>query len=617
MNEQKITILYERLSVEDDRNSESNSIANQRELLSEYAERNDFVPYVHISDDGYSGTNWDRPGWQELIARIDSGEVSNLLVKDSSRLGRDHLRVGLFREMLHDNDIRLIAVNDGFDSANGEDDFTPFRDIMAEWYARDASRKVRSTLHAKGHKGIPLSSRPPYGYIKDPNDNTHWLIDEFAAEVVRRIFDFTIAGITTYEICQILHDEKTERPSYYLTKNGYSVYNGVLEMEDPYAWLPEIVRNILHREEYLGHVVNFRCRKPSFKSKKMEYLPKEEWVIFENVHEPIIEQETWDLAQRLCKTARRLDKYGYVSPLTGLLFCATCNSKMHHHRSKKNKHDGYECAAYANNRNQFAKDVCSPHCVSTKALREIILETIRKTASFVQEQEEEFVAIMRNNSTLVQKNTIKTHTHRIAMNERRIETLEKMHPSLYEDRVNGIITAERFSQMSAGFEQEQSELIKQNEAMRLEIEVFNEDNQRADNFVSLAQRYTRFEELTTPMINEFVDKIVVHSPVWSEATETNCRLGTRTQQIDVYLKYIGRFEIPDKRTPEEIEAERIAEEKLEAIRKKQRDYMRMKRARRLAEEERHRTEFFSPTSEVDQLQKPDAEKIGIQELLSA
>ncbi|MCL1882195.1 MAG: DUF4368 domain-containing protein [Defluviitaleaceae bacterium] len=580
MNNQKITILYERLSVEDDRDTESNSILNQRILLEEYAEKNGFTPYVHISDDGYRGSDWSRPGWQELLAKIETGNVANMLVKDSSRLGRDHLRVGLFREMLHDRKIRLIAVNDGFDSANGEDDFTPFRDIMAEWYSRDFSRKMRSTLQTKGRKGLPLSNRPPYGYFKDPNDNTRWLVDEYAAEVIRRIYALTIAGKTMYEICKILHDEKVERPAYYLTKKGYVTYAGALEAENPYAWMESSIKTILSREEYLGHVVNFRVRKPSFKSKKQEFLPKEEWAIFENVHTPIVEKETWELVQQLRKTKRRIDKFGEVSPLTGLVFCAACGSKMYHHRSMKGNHDYYECSNFSNSRRRFAKDPCTPHSVSSKALRGLILETIKSTVTFAKEQENEFIKLLQENSQHTQKETLKVHTRKIAKNERRIAELDKMISSLYEDKVNAVITAERFTQMSAGFEKEQSTLREETTTLQVELDSFQEGEQKVDNFVSLVRKYTRFEELTTPMINEFIDKLVVHEAEWNEATPENRRLGTRTQQIEIHLKYIGKFDIPDKRTPEEIEADRIAEEKAEERRKKYREYARRSKAKK-------------------------------------
>jgi len=578
MNKKELTILYERLSLEDDRDGDSNSIINQRSLLEDYAERHGFKPYIHVSDDGYSGTNWRRPGWLKLMEKIESGEVANLLVKDSSRLGRDHLRVGLFREMLLEKGIRLIAVNDGLDSANGEDDFTPFRDILAEWYSRDCSRKMRSSLQIKGRKGIPLSSRPPYGYRRDPEDGNKWLVDEPAAAIVRRIYALTVEGKAMFEICRILHDEKVERPSYYLTKNGHAVYAGALEAENPYAWVEGNIATILSREEYLGHVVNFRVKKISFKSKKQEFLPKEDWHIFENVHEPIVEKETWELVQELRKTKRRRDSFGEVSPLTGLVHCAACGSKMYHHRSVKGKHDYYECANYSRSRPRFAIEHCSPHCVPTKAIMELLLDAIRKTTAFVREHEDEFIKMVRDNSSHRQGESQKSHSRKIAKNEKRIVELDKLFSSLYEDKVNGVITGERFAQMSGGYEQEQSKLREENAALQSEIDIFNEGNEKVDKFVSLVRRYTRIEELTAGMINEFIDSIVVHESVWSEATETQKRKGTRTQQIDIYLKYIGCFTAPDNRTAEEIEAERIAEEKLELRRKKQREYARRKAA---------------------------------------
>jgi hypothetical protein len=500
---------------------------------------------------------------------------------DSSRLGRDHLRVGLFRELLNEKNIRLIAVNDGLDSAMGEDDFTPFRDLIAEWYSRDVSRKMRSSLQTKGRKGIPLSSRPPYGYIRNPDDKNSWLVDDTAAEVVRRIYYLTVEGKPPFEICRILHDEKVERPSYYLTKNGFAIYAGALEAKNPYAWVEDNVKTILSREEYLGHVVNFRVKKTSFKSKKQEFLPKEDWHIFENVHEPIIDKHTWELVQKLRQTKRRKDKYDEVSPLTGLMVCASCGSKMYHHRSKKRGHDYYECSNYALSRQRFDSEPCSPHSVPTKSVRELILEAIQKTTVFVREREDEFIKTIRDNSSYRQGETVKTHTRKIAKNEKRISELDKMFSSLYEDKVNGIITGERFKQMSAGFEQEQTALELENETLQAEVDSFREDGQRADNFVSLVRRYTRFEELTTTIKNEFIDKIVVHEAAWSEATETNRRMGTRTQQVDIYLKYIGYFTAPDMRTAEEIEAERVAEEKLEARRKRQREYARRKAAEKL------------------------------------
>ena len=578
------TVLYARLSREDGEDGVSNSIINQLGILRDYAERNGFAPYITIQDDGYSGTNFDRPGWQELISRIENGEVSTLILKDSSRMARNYLQAGLYRQMFREKGVRLICINDGTDTAQGEDDFTPFRDIMSEWYARDCSRKMRSSLQTKGKKGVPLSSRPPYGYIRNPANKESWLVDETAAAIVRRIYNLAVEGKAPFDICRILHDEQVERPSYYLTKNGYANYARALEAKDPYAWVEDNVKTILRREEYLGHVVNFRVKKASFKSKKQEFLPKEDWYIFENVHEPIIEKETWELVQKLRQTKRRRDIFGEVSPLTGLVRCADCGGKMYHHRSKKGGHDYYECANYSNSRQKFIGDHCSPHSVPTKAIKEILLDVIRKTAGYVRQYEDEFIKTIRENSSHLQNVTLKSHTKKVSKNERRIMELDKLFSNLYEDKVNGTITGERFTQMSSGFEKEQSALKAENETLQSEIDAFNEDNNKVDNFVSLVRKYTRFEELTTPMINEFIDRIVIHGSVWSEATKEKKRMGTRTQQIDVFLKYIGQYEAPEMRTAEEIEAERIDEEKNELRRKKQREYARRKAAEKRAAE---------------------------------
>ena len=589
---QKVCILYERLSVEDDRDTESQSIENQRALLQDYAERHGFTPYIHIADDGYSGTKWDRPGWLELTAMIEAGEVSTLLVKDSSRIGRDHLRVGLFRELLREKDVRIIAVNDGLDSANGEDDFTPFRDIMAEWYARDCSRKVKSAFHTKGKKGIPISGKPPYGYKKDESDPTKWVIDEYAAQVVRRMYALIIEGNSPINVCRILHDDKIEIPSVYLTKNGYVSYKVGAEAQNPYAWSEKTVSRILGKEEYLGHVVNFRSSKPSFKSKRQTFHDKEDWLIFENVHEPIVTQADWDLVQQLTKTKRRKNKDGGINPMTGLIFCKDCGAKMYHSNSynpKKPSDDRYDCSTYNLGQKKFMTP-CRSHSITTKALRDILLDVIKSTAGFVQQHEDKFIEMVRNNSNIKQGETIKTHTRKIAKNERRIAELDKLFSSLYEDKQQGVITLERFKLMSTNFEQEQNTLREENKTLQAEMDTFNEEKSNADNFVNLVRRYTRFKELTPAMINEFIARVDVHESVWSESTPTQKRKGVRFQQVDVFLKYIGNFNAPDIRTPEQVEADRIAEEKLEHRRNYNREYQRRKRAEREQLEEQAKQE---------------------------
>ena len=580
MNTQKLTILYERLSVDDEKDKESMSIANQRLYLEEYAERNNFKPYIHLSDDGYSGTGWNRPGWQKVIEEVENNNVCTIIFKDLSRFGRDHLRVGLYMEMFHEKGIRLIMVNDGIDTAKGEDDFTPFRAIMSEWYARDCSRKVKSALQSKGKQGKPLSTKPPYGFYKDPKIKNKWLVDSEAAAVVRRIFNLTVEGKGSFEICRILHDEKIEKPSYYLTKRGYVAYHGALETDEPYVWGTHMINFILARPEYAGHTVNFRSVKPSYKSRKQVPVPQKDWLIFENTHEAIIPQETFDLVQKLRETVRRTDTTGEANPLTGLLICADCGKRLYNHRNRK---DHYTCSGYVQGRQKFAEEHCSPHYVTTVAIRELVLDVIRKTSGYVREYEADFIDKIRETSTLRQGETSRNHTRQIAKNERRIIELDKLFQSVYEDKVNGIITSERFAQMSENFEHEQTELKTKNITLQAELDDFNSDSAKADSFIKLVRRYMRFEELTNAMIYEFVDRIIIHESVWTEQSETERRKGTRTQKIEIFLKYIGNFNAPDIRTPEEIEAEKIAEEKLQRKRQQKRDSERRRRERKRIE----------------------------------
>jgi hypothetical protein len=331
---------------------------------------------------------------------------------------------------------------------------------------------------------------------------------------------------------------------------------------------------MLARAEYAGHTVNFRTERPSYKSKRQIPIPKEEWLVFPNTHEAIVPQETWDLVQKLRQTVKRTDTTGEANPLTGLLFCADCGQRLYNHRKQK---DHYTCSGYTKGRMTFEEEHCSPHYVTTEAIREILLDVIRKTGGYVKQHETEFIEMLRESSSLKQGETIKTHTRQIAKNESRITELDKLFGSLYEDKVKGVITGERFTLMSGGFEQEQTDLREPNITLQAEIDAYNNDNAKADNFIAIVRKHTRFEELTTAMINEFTDKIVIHESVWSEQTETERRKGTCSQQIDVYLKYIGNLNVPDTRSAEEIEAERIAEEKLQRKRKQKRDYERRKR----------------------------------------
>ena len=555
-------------------------------LYEEFAEKNGLVPYIHITDDGFSGTNWQRPGWQELIAKVEADEVLCICIKDGTRLGRDYLRAGLYREMFKERGVRLVAVNDGYDTNNGDDDFTPFREIIAEMYARDTSKKIKSVIQAKGKSGKPLSTHAPYGFIKDSNDKNKWLVDEPAAAIVRRIFQMTIDGVGPYEIARRLHDDKVERPSYYLGSRGRGNHSSNYKKDEPYSWYCSAVTNILARVEYAGHTSNFKTRRENFKSKKATIVPKEERLLFENTHEAIVSQEVFDTVQKLRKTTRRINYLGESNPLTGIAFCSDCGAKLYNHRKsrpavhKKHQKNGkeyvekkpqdiYQCSQWKLNDTKFNK-VCSQHYIRTEVVKEIILDILKKTSCYVQEHEVEFVEQLRESSVVKQGSTAKANKKQIAKNERRISELNKIILALYEDKALGKLPEERYEEMTANYDTELAEIKSQNAILQSELDEFTADNDNIDKFIALVRKYTRFETLTNSMINEFVDKIIVHEAVWSEEGHR----GSRSQQVDVYLKYIGKFDTPDMRTAEEIEAERIVAEKEELNRKRSRENQR-------------------------------------------
>lgn len=451
-----------------------------------------------------------------------------------------------FRE----REVRLIAVNDNIDTARGDDDFTPFREIMAEWYARDTSKKIKSVFAAKAKSGKPTASTPPYGFIKDPNDKNKWLVDHEAATVVKRIFQMTMDGMGVHKIAGVLAAERIERPSHYLGRQGRGRHKNDYNIDLPYAWGSASIANILRKHEYAGHLVNLRTTSTDFKSNKKKNRPQEEWLIFPHAHEAIVDQETFDIVQKLRETPRRIDTMGEANPLTGLLWCADCNAKMYNHRKAKTEKpthkkltDVYHCSTYKLSNSKF-QTKCTSHHISTHAVNEIILDVIRKTCWFVREQE-----------------------------------------ALYEDKALGKIKEDIFNQMAEGYQQERVEIREKIETLQAELDAFNEDSIRADKFLEMVRRYTNFDILTPAMLHEFVDRVIIHEGQWSDGNtgEGGRPRGTRTQQVDVYLKYIGSFDVPDMRTAEQIESDRIAEEKLQANRAYHRE-----KTRQCAERKRKR-----------------------------
>ncbi len=548
----KITALYERLSRDDDQVGDSNSIVNQKKYLEGYAAQRGYTNVQHYTDDGWSGGNFDRPAWKQLVADIEAGKVAHVLVKDMSRIGRDYLQTGFYTEvMFRQHGVHFVAIANGVDSDDqNSNEFAPFLNIMNEWYLRDLSRKQRTAIRVKGESGKPTTNSAIYGYKKLPGDKYTWHIDEEAAAVVRRIFQLTIEGKGPYDIARILYDDKVETPAVYFGKQNKGIWKSKEEFPNPYNWSGYIVSQILSKPEYMGHTVNFRSQKQSYKDKKAIKNPMEEWLIFENTHEAIVDKETWELAQKLRKTPRRIDTWGEANPLTGLLYCADCGAKMYNHRSKGGTEntpypsDFFDCSTYTL-AHQKHDTACCGHYISTKALRSLILETVRAAATYAISNQEEFVAKVRAASQIRQKEAAKDTKRRLNKARKRIDELDNIIKKLYESFAVGRITDERFDTLLVEYEAEQKDLQASVKADEERLSVFEEDTARVEQFMELAKKYTDFSELTTPMINEFIDKIIVHAPEKLD--------GDRVQEIEIYLKFIGHFELPaPELTAEEI-----------------------------------------------------------------
>lgn len=590
---EKITALYERLSRDDEMVGDSNSIVNQKKMLEDYAKQNGYTNIEHFTDDGYSGGSFDRPDWKRMVAGIEDGSIGTVIVKDMSRIGRDYLQVGFYTEvMFKEKEVHFIAIANGVDNQKRESsEFAPFLNIMNEWYIRDSSRKVTTVLRARGMEGKHTTNNAIYGYRKSEEDKNQWVIDEEAAEVVRRIYRMSLEGKGPYEIARILSEEQIERPSYYLAKRGLGTCRSNNNTATPYVWRGTTVRDILSKPEYMGHTVNFRSYKESYKDKRAKKTPKEDWVIFKNTQEAIVSEEMWNKVQELRKTVRRTDTVGEANPFTGLLYCADCGAKMYNHRGgagrarnwkgelngkRRPDRDEYNCSTYNLSRQSYDKQ-CSQHYIRTEVVRKLVLETIKAVSDYVITNEEEFINRIYSTSRDKQKESIRSLKRKIAQDTKRVNELNMLMKKLYEDNISGKLSDKRFEFMLSEFENEQDTLEISMENAKAEIEKYESDTVRADKFIELVKRYTDFSELTTPMLNEFVEKILVHEADYSS--------GERVQEVEIYLNFIGKFELPVK----EPTAEEIAEhEKLKARRAKKAEYNRRymeKRRKRIAEEE--------------------------------
>ena len=561
---EKITALYERLSrddfgKDDDQQRESNSISNQKAMLEDFAARQGFTNIVHFTDDGISGTCFDRPGFLAMMKEVEAGNVEYLCIKDMSRMGRDYLKVGQIMEILRQRGVRLIAINDGVDSARGDDDFTPFRNIMNEYYARDTSRKIRSTFQSKGKSGKHLTGTVIYGYLWN-EARDQWLVDPEAADVVKRIFAMTIEGYGPYQIASKLKEEKVLIPSAYLAQHSEGV-NKNKTFKDVYGWGSSTICNILEKREYLGHTINFKTRK-HFKDKKSHYVPEDEWTIFENTHEPIIDQQTFDLVQKIRGNVRRYpDGWGEAAPLTGLLYCADCGGKMYVHRTNNGKRiSQYTCSQYS--KVPVGKLCTTQHRINEDVVLSLVSEMLKAIAEYAKHDRAEFVRVVQEAQSSQQTTEVRKQRTRLATAKQRVSELEVLLCKIYEDNILGKLSDSRYATLDAQYEKEQSELTAEISALEKAIKSYEKHEKDADRFIALIDKYENFDKLTIAMLNEFIEKILVHERDRKGSIQT-------TQEVEIYFNFVGRFVPPAfgevELTPEELEEIRKREERKDRL----------------------------------------------------
>ena len=534
----RITALYERLSRDDELAGDSNSIVNQKKMLEDYAKSNGYTDLVHFTDDGYSGGNFDRPGWKEMLRQIEDGSIGAVIVKDMSRVGRDYLQVGFYTEVFfREKGVHFVAISNGVDSdINTSSEFAPFLNIMNEWYLRDCSRKIKAVMQAKGRDGKPITNNPPYGYIKDPEDKNR------------------------------------------------------CDMSKPYEWAGVSVVRMLEKPEYMGDTVNFRTKKLSYKDKVAVKNDSDEIVVFTDTHEAIIDRKTWYMVQELRKTKRRINTEGESNPFVGKIFCADCGGKMHYRNEGKRAGrkwrglpDGsvrttpacYNCGNYNNSHDQSGK-VCCSHNIQAKVIDQFVIETIQYACKSVRMDERAFVESIRSASEIREQSEAKKLKAALKHQEKRYAELDILLKKVYEDNALGRLPDKRYEMLSAGYEKEQAELEQSIKACREQLTQYDEDTDRTEEFLALVHKYTDITELTPVIINEFVDKILVHK---AEKID-----GERVMEIEIYLNFIGKVELP---------AQELTEEELAEIKEKQR-----LRERNAMYQRRRRAKFMPKTKAI-------------------
>lgn len=524
-----ITALYERLSQEDKLEGESNSIANQKKILERYCREHGITAYRHYDeDDGYSGTNFNRPGFQRMLADIKAGKIKRVIVKDMSRFGRDYLQVGFYTDMLFpDFGVHFIAVNDGVDSTRGENEFTAIRNVFNEMYARDTSKKIRATWQSKGKSGEHLTTIPPYGYMKDPDNKKKWIIDEEAAAVVQQIFALCVSGMGPTQIAKWLEKHEIYNPTAYSQAKGRPVTNK--PTANPYKWTNETVSRTLERIEYLGHTVNFKTRKQSYKSKKKLWNDPSEWVIFENTQPPIVEESVFLIVQNIRRSRRRPTKMGDMGIFSGLLYCAECGGKMYQCRATNftEEQKYFICSTY-----RKGKDLCTTHSIKNVVLHEIVLRNLREAIEYVTQYEAEFIQETADSRLRERDAEFSRKRETLSRAESRIAELDNLFKHLYEDNVTGKLSDERFIKMSRDYELEQENLKSMAEVLREEIKQQEKQKTNVKAFISVVKKYTDMQELDASILREFIDRI--------EVSHTDKK--SKTREITIVYNFIGAFD---------------------------------------------------------------------------
>lgn len=527
-----ITALYCRLSKDDDLSGDSNSIVNQKEMLAKYAKEHGFTNMTFYVDDGYSGTNFNRPDFQKMMTDVEDGKINTVIVKDMSRFGRDYIMVGYYTEIYFGNhNVRFIAVNDNVDSVKQtENDLTPFKNVFNEWYAKDTSKKIRAVFKAKGNSGKHLTNNLPFGYIKDPNDKEKWIIDEEAAQTVRRIFQMFVGGKRMPEIARQLTEEKVETPQLYNIHRGRKIHR---LSEFPEIWSVASIKSILDQIAYAGHTVNFQTTKKSYKNKKQVRLPKEQWVIYKNTQEAIIDEKTFETVQQMRKVKRAYTKYEETNMFSGLLYCADCGNRLTIQRvAKHRKADNFTCATYRKKK----KGLCTAHRILVSDIEQVVKTDLQKVCDYVFLHEKEFIDDYLSGSKKEREKSQTKMKAEIKRLTERQEEIGRVIRKLYEDNVSGRITNERFDYLAKSYEDEEREIKRQLQTLSQRLSESEQDEEQLSRFIKIVKRYAHIEELTPEILNSFVEKIII--------SETEWYAERKMQEVKIIYKFVGAIVLP-------------------------------------------------------------------------